>query len=97
MKGVVPAFALPGRNGALESSRSPVCATRFGAAKKELYGYDPRTTNNRMELMAAIQGLLAFREPCEVDITTDAEYVRQGITQYLRSCHHTQRYIMYCR
>jgi len=53
---------------------------RFGPAKKELFGYDPLTTNNRMELMAAIQGLLAFKEPCEVEITTDSEYVRQGIT-----------------
>ena len=57
------------------------CILRFGAVKKELFGYDPHTTNNRMELMAAIQGLLAFKEPCEVEITTDAEYVLQGITQ----------------
>src|SRR5581483_95383 len=56
------------------------CILRYGAVKKELFGYDPETTNNRMELMAAIQGLLALKEPCEVDITTDAEYVRQGIT-----------------
>ena len=55
------------------------CILRFGAIKKELFGYDAHTTNNRMELMAAIQGLLAFKEPCEVEITTDAEYVRQGI------------------
>jgi ribonuclease HI len=55
------------------------CILRFGAVKKELFGYDPHTTNNRMELMAAIQGLLAFKEPCEVEITTDAEYVRQGM------------------
>jgi ribonuclease HI len=59
------------------------CILRFGAVKKELFGYDPRTTNNRMELMAAIQGLLAFKEPCEVEITTDAEYVLQGITQWM--------------
>jgi ribonuclease HI len=51
--------------------------------KKELFGYDPNTTNNRMELMAAIQGLLAFKEPCEIEVTTDAEYVRQGITQWV--------------
>lgn len=51
--------------------------------EKELFGYAPQTTNNRMELMAAIQGLLAIKEPCEVDITTDAEYVRQGITQWI--------------
>jgi ribonuclease HI len=59
------------------------CILRFGAHHKELYGYDPNTTNNRMELMAAIQGLLALKEPCEVEITTDAEYVRQGITIWI--------------
>jgi ribonuclease HI len=53
---------------------------RFGAHHKELFGYDRHTTNNRMELMAPIQGLLALTEPCEVEITTDSEYVRQGIT-----------------
>ena len=57
------------------------CILRFGSVKKEIFGYDPHTTNNRMELMAAIQGLLAFTEPCEVEITTDSEYVLQGITQ----------------
>ena len=56
------------------------CVLRYGAVHKELFGYDPNTTNNRMELMAAIQGLLALKEPCEVTVTTDAEYVRQGIT-----------------
>jgi len=59
------------------------CILRFGAVKRELFGYSPLTTNNRMELMAAIQGLLAFKEPCEVEITTDAEYVRQGITLWV--------------
>jgi ribonuclease HI len=59
------------------------CILRFGAQKKELYGYDPHTTNNRMELMAPIQGLLALKESCEVEITTDAEYVRQGITVWI--------------
>jgi ribonuclease HI len=59
------------------------CILRFGAAKKELFGYDPETTNNRMELMAPIQGLLALKEPCEVEITTDSEYVRKGITTWI--------------
>jgi len=59
------------------------CILRFGATKKELFGYDPRTTNNRMEMMAAIQGLLALREPCEVRVTTDSEYLRQGITVWV--------------
>ena len=61
------------------------CILRYGAAKKELFGYDPSTTNNRMEMMAAIQGLLALKEPCEVEITTDSEYVRQGITIWVKS------------
>ncbi|HEY2014653.1 MAG TPA: ribonuclease HI [Bryobacteraceae bacterium] len=56
---------------------------RFGEAKKEFFGFDPHTTNNRMELMAAIQGLLALKEPCLLEITTDSEYVRQGITQWI--------------
>ncbi|MCP5115940.1 MAG: ribonuclease HI, partial [bacterium] len=56
---------------------------RFGEVKKELFGYDPHTTNNRMELMAPIQGLLALKEPCEVDVTTDAEYVVRGITRWI--------------
>ena len=56
---------------------------RFGSAKKEFFGFDPRTTNNRMELMAPIQGLLALKEPCEVEITTDSQYVLQGITKWI--------------
>ena len=59
------------------------CILRFGAATKELFGYDPQTTNNRMELMAPIQGLLALKKPCAVEVTTDSEYVRQGITQWI--------------
>jgi ribonuclease HI len=49
---------------------------------KALFGFDPHTTNNRMELMAAIQGLLALKEPCEVEVTTDSEYVLHGITKW---------------
>jgi ribonuclease HI len=59
------------------------CILRFGNVKKELFGYDANTTNNRMELMAPIQGLMALKEPCEVEITTDSEYVRQGITTWI--------------
>jgi hypothetical protein len=54
---------------------------RFGGVKRELFGFDPHTTNNRMELMAAIQGLLALKEPCEVEIATDSEYVFLGMTE----------------
>ena len=56
---------------------------RFGEHEKELYGYDKETTNNRMELMAAIAGLEYLNEPCEVVLTTDSQYVRQGITNWI--------------
>jgi ribonuclease HI len=56
---------------------------RFGGHEKELYGYDPETTNNRMELMAAISGLETLNEPCKVVLTTDSQYVRQGITTWI--------------
>ena len=61
------------------------CILRCGASTKELFGYDPNTTNNRMEMMAAIQGLLAIKESCEVEITTDSEYVLQGITIWVKA------------
>lgn len=56
---------------------------RYGDVEKSLYGGEPETTNNRMELMAAIEGLAALRESCEVTITTDSQYVRKGITEWL--------------
>ena len=59
------------------------CLLRFGGVKKEFFGFDPHTTNNRMELMAPIQGLLALKEPCEVEITTDSEYVLHGMTKWI--------------
>ena len=57
------------------------CLLRFGGAKREIFGFDPDTTNQRMELMAPIQGLLALKEPCEVEITSDSEYVVLGMTK----------------
>lgn len=56
---------------------------RFGAHEKQLYGGDAHTTNNRMELLAAIEALAALTEPCKVRLTTDSQYVRQGITSWL--------------
>ena len=50
---------------------------------KEIYGHNPQTTNNQMELTAAIEGLRALKEPCEVEITTDSEYLRNGITVWV--------------
>ncbi len=56
---------------------------RYGSAEKELSGGEPETTNNRMELMAAIAALEALKEPCEVHLTTDSEYLRKGITEWI--------------
>jgi ribonuclease HI len=56
---------------------------RFGKHRKELWGSEPQTTNNRMELTAAVRGLEALREKCEVEIITDSEYVKNGITQWI--------------
>lgn len=58
---------------------------RFGDKEKELYGYQPESTNNQMELMAAIRGLEALTRPCKVELTTDSQYVRQGITQWIHN------------
>ncbi len=51
--------------------------------EKELSGGDAHTTNNRMELLAAIEGLRALKEPCDVKIYTDSQYVKNGITQWI--------------
>jgi ribonuclease HI len=56
---------------------------RYGTQQKELYGGEQHTTNNRMELMAAIRGLESLKRPCKVDLTTDSVYVRSGITEWL--------------
>ena len=55
----------------------------FSHREKELSGAEVDTTNNRMELTAAIKGLLALSEPCQVNLYTDSEYLRQGITKWL--------------
>ncbi len=60
------------------------CVLRFGDQVGEMYGCDPHTTNNRMELTAVIRGLEALKEPCAVLLNTDSEYVQKGITQWLR-------------
>src|SRR5579871_586532 len=59
------------------------CILRFNQHKKEMSGCDPATTNNRMELTAAIQGLGALKEACEVEVVTDSEYLKNGITQWI--------------
>jgi ribonuclease HI len=56
-----------------------------GQHEKTLYGYEAQTTNNRMELMAAIMALRTLNTPCQVAIWTDSQYVRQGITQWIHN------------
>jgi len=56
---------------------------RFGDVERELFGGDSDTTNNRMELQAAIEGLRALTQPCKVTVTTDSVYVKNGITSWL--------------
>ena len=58
---------------------------RFDGSEKELFGGEPNTTNNRMELMAVIRGLQALKRPCAVDVTTDSQYVKNGITQWIHN------------
>jgi ribonuclease HI len=56
---------------------------RYGTAEKELWGGEPVTTNNRMELMAVIQALESLKRPCRVQVTTDSQYVKQGVTSWM--------------
>jgi ribonuclease HI len=56
---------------------------RFGAVEKELSGWANPTTNNRMEMMAAIAGLEALKRPCRARIHTDSQYLRDGITRFI--------------
>ena len=56
---------------------------RYGDRKKEISGGEPHTTNNRMELRAAIEGLRALKEDCEVEVVTDSEYLKNGITNWI--------------
>ncbi len=58
---------------------------RYGARKKEITGGEPQTTNNRMELTAAIEALAALKETCEVEVVTDSKYVKNGIEQWMKN------------
>jgi ribonuclease HI len=58
---------------------------KFGDIEKELKGGEPNTTNNRMELLAAISALEAMKRPVTVDIYTDSQYVRGGITGWIHN------------
>ena len=56
---------------------------RYNEHRKELWGSEPQTTNNRMELRAAIEGLRALTEGCAVEVVTDSEYLKNGITTWI--------------
>ena len=59
------------------------CILKHNHHLKEMWGAEPQTTNNRMELTAAVQGLRALKERCEVIVVTDSEYVKNGITKWM--------------
>ena len=59
------------------------CILRYNGHTRELSGSDPATTNNRMELRAAIEGIRALRENCEVEVVTDSEYLKNGISAWV--------------
>ena len=56
---------------------------RYGEHTKEIYGCEPHTTNNRMELTAAIEALRTLKEKCEIEVITDSEYLKNGITTWI--------------
>ncbi|MEJ2610578.1 MAG: ribonuclease HI [Candidatus Thiodiazotropha sp.] len=58
---------------------------RYAEHEKQLYGGEPDTTNNRMELLAVIRGLQQLKKPSQVRVTTDSQYVKNGITQWIHS------------
>ena len=56
---------------------------RYQGKEKTLHGGEPHTTNNRMELLAAIEALESLKRPCTVVLTTDSQYLRKGITEWM--------------
>ena len=58
---------------------------KFDIAQKEIFGGQANTTNNQMELSAAIEGLSTLKEPCNVELFTDSRYVMDGITQWIQN------------
>jgi len=56
---------------------------RFADLKKEMFGSEPKTTNNRMELTAVIEALKALKEPCRITLYIDSQYVKRGMTEWL--------------
>ena len=59
------------------------CILRYGEEERVLRGGVAQTTNNRMEMMAAIEGLRVLSRPCDVEVATDSDYLRRGMTEFL--------------
>ena len=57
---------------------------RFGEHEKEIFGYNPKTTNNQMELQAPTEALKPLKKPCKVVITTDSQYVLKGLNEWIK-------------
>jgi ribonuclease HI len=73
-------------DGACEGNPGPggwAAVLRYGDQVREIAGGEPATTNNRMELQAALSALLAVKQACEITLFTDSEYLRQGITAWV--------------
>ncbi|MBA4146604.1 MAG: ribonuclease HI [Verrucomicrobia bacterium] len=73
-------------DGACQGNPGPggwAAVLQYGAHRKEISGGDPATTNNRMELQAAISALAAVKEACEIELFTDSEYLKNGITAWV--------------
>lgn len=58
---------------------------QFGEHKKDIFGGEMETTNNRMEVLAAIEALEALSRPCKVNLTTDSEYLRRGVLEWMEN------------
>ena len=56
----------------------------WGGTEKELFGGERETTNNRMEMMAVIEGLIALKQPCSITLYIDSQYVLKGMTEWLK-------------
>ncbi|MDD2708078.1 MAG: ribonuclease HI [Verrucomicrobiae bacterium] len=75
-------------DGACEGNPGPggwAAVLVYGKHAREISGGEPATTNNRMELQGALRALDVLKEPCDVEFCTDSEYLRQGITQWVKS------------
>lgn len=59
------------------------CILKYQAKERVLTGSEPESTNNKMEMVAALRGLQALKEPCEVEVITDSEYLQRGMTRFL--------------